>query len=737
MFTLVPEVQIRLTVSVSSRHYLRDVINAQDAVAEKAFCMDDRIAISVQSTHEAHLYVLCIEQMDIKLSNTWNIPGEISCLSQFRFDDKAYVAVGSMVDQGPLLSIYSLDGELVIGRGVGKLLCVRTAGQDLTDHRTENPVYGDAKLEALTSLCIVRDTADIVDVVAGTRCGHLLTIRVSHDALNPVSLTTERLGNASVDVFSSSGLAEGRASAFATCDNNLIRLSALSDRKLKYERKDIVWSTDATDPSLPAPPIHSVFTIPPATEGGSGKHLLLLLGGTKLYVADVEPRVGPVPRSIPLGCTATRVMFSNIWKCLVVAVQKDKGVDLVLIDPDTGTRISKPLDAEKKEGYLTSFGHGGDKIVGLHEWKYVKDRQTFPFILVTMRSGKLVIVSITHIQQPDANSPGRRLEHWTRYRKKGFNEPVYSVVADDEGIIYCAGNTLYREVLDLTQRKLKPVKEYELESPATSLEIVDGKLYALTTTNSVEILDYTSCSNSREMILLHSDRTSRAAMHMTRIEHAIDKRHWSVTMLSDVAGGIVGLWVPEGQSHKDLVTVFEASLDHSVRRFVRSQSRPAWLASETRRSRFGLISSIPDKAEVLGVSVDGTLRHFRLLGIKLWRLLNLIQRLAQRSRVTNAVGIRDAGGNRDGDEELAEPEIEPRNMHIDGDVLGYCLEQRLLEGVVGEADCLVLFCGYLDELEGGSLTSTFAQKGATGEKLQSQYFELGYDILEYILAPVL
>src|SRR5690606_36559453 len=127
--------------------------------------------------------------------------------------------------------------------------------------------------------------------------------------------------------------------------------------------------------------------------------------------------------------------------------------------------------------------------------------------------------------------------------------------------------------------------------------------------------------------------------------------------------------------------------------------------------------------------------------------LDLVQRLARNSMATAAAGTggyrtADAGSGEvnigddtAGSEEL-DPVAEPKNMYIDGDILGFCLEQRLLEKIVGEGDCAALFCRCLDRLEGGVYTSGFAGSGATGKKLESKYFELGYEILGEILAPV-
>ena len=49
----------------------------------------------------------------------------------------------------------------------------------------------------------------------------------------------------------------------------------------------------------------------------------------------------------------------------------------------------------------------------------------------------------------------------------------------------------------------------------------------------------------------------------------------------------------------------------------------------------------------------------------------------------------------------------------------------------------MLFCAYLDDLEGGRHTEGFRGEMATEQERHDKYLELGYDILEYLLEPAM
>ncbi|KAK3192549.1 hypothetical protein K4F52_001348 [Lecanicillium sp. MT-2017a] len=459
-----------------------------------------------------------------------------------------------------------------------------------------------------------------------------------------------------------------------------------------------------------------------------------MLAGSRILMTDIWPRAAHVPRAIPIEGTPTRIIFSHTWNCLVVALLKDDKTTLDFIDADTGLSISDPSDKDKNPSeFISGLGHAGDRIYGLHEWLYVKDGRTFSFILVTTKDGRLLIVSLKEMESSPTEGSGRKLKYWTRY-KKWLGKPIYSVVGDDDGLIFCAERTLHWEVLDLADKKLKPMKEYQLDSPATSLRVENGKIFALTTMNSLEVIDHRTSFGS-DMALLHTDQISRRTVHMVDVGNQdATSNQWPVMLLSDYRRGFAGVWVPFGQDNKELQCVFEGELPTSVRRFAKVRSRPPW-ATATRTRRYGTIPSSPDGAEVVGVALDGALLHFTLLGIELWRFLCLIQNLAQRSKTMRPLVSQSSSESEDDEMDL-EPQIHPKMMHVDGDLLGRCLEQHTLEKVVGDGDGLDLFCEYLDGLEGGRCTAEFCDATDDGER-RERYFETAYNVLDYLFSPVL
>jgi hypothetical protein len=545
----------------------------------------------------------------------------------------------------------------------------------------------------------------------------------------------EGLGISPVEVFPPPTGFSGGKSAFICCDNNLIMLSDFSDKQSHFQKKHIVLPTDSNDHSMPSPPIHSICSLDESLSGYDGHISLLLLAGSRILMTDIWPRVGHVPRAIHIDGTPTRIIYSHTWNCIVVALLKDDKTTLEFIDADTGESISDPSDKDKNPSeFISGLGHAGDRIYGLHEWLYVKDGRTFSFILVTTKDGRLLIVSLKETESSSGEGPRRRLKYWTRY-KKWLGKPVYAVVGDDDGLIFCADRTLHWEVLDLADKKLKPMKEYELDSPATSLRIENGKIYALTMMNSLEIIDHRT-SLGPDMALLHTDQVSRRTVHMVEVgNNEDDTRQWPLMLLSDYRRGFAGVWIPFGQDNKELRAVFEGELPTSVRRFVKVRSRQPWIAT-SRTQRYGTIPSGPDGAEVVGVALDGALLHFTLLRVELWRFLCLIQNLAIRSKTMRQLTSQSSSESSEDDEMELEPQLSPKMMHVDGDLLERCTEEGKLEKLVGDGDGLDLFCEYLDDLDGGSYTDEFRDFTEDGER-RARYFEVAYNVLDYLLAPVL
>lgn len=587
-------------------------------------------------------------------------------------------------------------------------------------------------MEAFTSLCIAGNDETGVGLVCGTRSGHLVTSKIPMEGSKLTTFDVERLGTAPCNVFSAPGPFNGKVAAFACCDNNLFLLTDFAQGGNVFKTKNLIIPTDANNASMPLPLIHSVYGLRRSLYGHPGHMSLMLLAGSRILLADIWPHVGPVPRTIPLDGTPLRMFFSRTWRCLIVGHFRNDGPSLSFIDPESGAVISMACDKERNPvESISGLGHEGDRIFGLCEWLYVKDGKTFPFIIVTTKEGGLLIVSVEDTQIQTSDGPTRCLKYWTRYKKRGLGEPVYSVIGDAENLIYCVGDTLHWEVLDLGEKKLVPRKRYRLDSPATSLRVRSGKVWALTIAHSLQIFDLHADSNA-DISLIHSDSMTRYTNHQIEAGNSTGKlEDWPINILSTSQGGVAGVWIPWGQRNKEFSVLFDGTLPNTVRRFRRGHTRPIW-ATAGRGQRYNSMKSTVDGAEILGVALDGSLQHFTLIGPELWRFLRLLQNLAHYSAELCPTTHRPAS---DIENWQLEPEIHPKTMHIDGDLLRRCLDLQALEGLanMGDGDGLDLFCEYLDAIDGGAYTEGFEDDADDGHK---RYFELGYSILEHLLAPV-
>ncbi|KAL6920788.1 hypothetical protein FSST1_004814 [Fusarium sambucinum] len=707
----------------SSRHSHDEVCGKTSIVADHASCLEDMIVLSSHDAHGSRLDVLRVDEMNLLHSTSFDAKGEITCLGLFKKSPETYIVAGSAKDGMPYLTIYSLDGQEMSS----KTPCpnLDAADQDLL-----------FQTEAYTSVDAIADTAEKTILVLGTRTGHIVTVKLEGD-LEHSSFVIEQLGLSPANVFATSGRFNGSHAALVCCDNNLSIVTDFSTKTSKFLTKSRIWATDSNEQSMPSPPIHSAFCLENSLSGYNRHMSLMLLAGSQILLVDIWPHVGPVPRSIPLDGTPMRLIYSKQWKALVVAHLKDNRPTLSFIDPDTGETISVATNKDRQPSdYISGLGHPGDRIFGLYEWFYVKDGMTFPFIIVTTQHGRLMIVSVKAEKVEGANGPTRQLQYWTRYKKKGFTEPIYTVVGDAVGLLFCVGKVLHWEVLDLSEKRLKPMKQIKLDSPATSLRVEGHKVCALTAQHSLQVIDLEVGSEETQASIIHSDRITRYTGHVMEMGDSEEQPgKWPVSVISTPQAGLAGVWIPWGQRNKEFEVVFEGVLPTSIRRFRKGQTRPFWLAVDRQR-RYDTLFSTTDQAEVLGVSLDGSLQHFSLIGMDLWRFLRLIQNLAYHHPDVCPF----ARGNQssiDDDMELdldleLEPQSYPDMMHIDGDLLKRCFDLNALESLVSIGDGIDLLCEYLDGIEDGIHTEGFRDNGVDG---QEKYIELGYKILDYVLAP--
>lgn len=633
---------------------------------------------------------------------------------------------------------------------------------------------GISSVGAVTNIVVVLECSKKSIIVGGTRGGYFLQLEIESASSPRITHRLEKLGTLPIEVLPARGSpdASGR-SVFVCCGTSVALLDKYDVQNAKgFRVRTRLVPVDGSSACPDSSPVASVARIPSEADGPLS---LLMITGTRLLVTRLGEQPTIIPRKMPLRGTPSRLIYSHLLECLVVAVNIGNRPTLVFLDPDTGENLSWPTDRNKKDQeFISGLGRPDDWVHCLDEWAFKKDGKTFSFILVTTNSGRLLIISAERVDG--------RVRFWTRHKKNSSGSPIYSVSALADNIFFCVGTTIHWEILDVAERKIREHAKIELVSPATAMNISGGRLYALTQTHSLEVVNLDPAEERRRDNhgvgdSLMEQRT-RPTMHMIDVGDAPDASgSWPITLLSDRECGITGVWMPRDEEREGggIHVVFEAELPASVRRFRRGHTRPTLWRSRLRQKQYGRIPSTPDDADVLGVCLDGSIHHFTLLTIEAWRFLKLVQMAATREMdISKRQSV-----------ELLEPTLDPKlQLHVNGDVLYWCWQKRELEALFRGRTASQIFKRCLDELDGGQWTRGFKEQGARdhgveGHTIMEQgdrhrnkvspgigedkgedsgdddsegsgaidcgasdeelkkYLELGYDVLDYYMSPVL
>lgn len=594
---------------------------------------------------------------------------------------------------------------------------------DLADGDGRLGFEAPSVVEGIASIVALQDV-----IFLGTRSGEVIAVKRTGDSM---SVDCEKLGITAADL--SCGHPAGAADPMilVSCDNNLVALGADRYRSGRAHTAQPnlsrVWPVDASKPEAPPPPVHYATVVDMPSEDGVVP--VLMISGSRLLLAELHRQPGPVHRSIPVDGAPNRIIYCQSTQCLVAALNLGDRPTLAFINPDTGEDIGRPTDRNgESQDYVSGLGKPGDRILALTEWNYRREGNVWNFILASTRGGRLVLISTAKVGARDGARPTVR--YWTRFKKE-IKEPIYSVIGYEEGLIYCFGQTVMWEVLDVTERRLKPLRSFQLNSPATSLRISNGKLLVLTSQESLVVLDHADCEGDGSRVC-HADPCRRNGIHFIEVTGPQpEEPTGGMVLVSDRECGVGALWVPWHTPERECEVVLEAELGASIRRFARGRTRPMW-EQRQRNPKYGRLAATLDDAEILGISLNGAMHHVALLDLKAWRFLRFLQNIALASEELCPFVARRRGNGRGAPED-----VEPRmgnklEMHVDGDILRRYLEKRALERLVVAPQHVSRFIELLDELDDGRHTAGFAAGGD-----YRRYFQLAYDILEYYLQPVL
>ena len=665
----------------------------------------------------------------------------VTCVAVCCVGRKMFAIIAEWLDTSILLSFVAIEG--------GDEQCTLNITAFLP---------ADIKAEALISVAVAVEAPEYITLLCGTRNGLILTFKIAHSPFSILKAEHYRIGATSVTVkIDKPVLAE--QTYFASCDSSVYAITIKERNGCYLGDLNInqIWLTDALDPGFLQPNITSfVGHIPLVGSGTDGR--IMFVVGSQLLIASMGTEARAVPRHLHIGGTPSRMLYSENLHVFIVAATVEGRSTILFIDPKTGEDLAiqkSERSGTAKEGTSKQGDHPnhvdrdsnasltkpGEQILRLFEWSYVKDLNTWNYILASTSAGRVLVISIedesrvrSEIRGRGANSsmPGisdrSKIVYSARYRFKS-SAPVYSVTGFPDGLLWCSGEKLFCEVLDLGKKKFRRVTEYDLPSPANNLTFVDGTIYALTQEHSLEVLQLNIINGTYTIERKCGDHLSRYALHHVPLYNTDDR---PLHLVSDKSRSVFGLWPTKDAKADTLETVFEAQLPNSMLRLRTTRCRPPWDPVWSPTS-YSPSSSLPpssvSSSEVLGLSIYGSVVRFTVLDFTAWKFLRFVISLCQRSPTICEFSFRD-------DPIPVEVASEPKKtMHVDGDILKRCLDERRLEELLclgskaPEASRIISqFFELLQLLHRGALDETAAEE---------VYIQQAYDDLDLYLRPTI
>ncbi|KAI1422290.1 mono-functional DNA-alkylating methyl methanesulfonate N-term-domain-containing protein [Xylaria sp. FL1777] len=713
------------------QHSISDMIEDQLAIVTDAAIADETLALSVYSHSAFKIIVFSFDEAKFVLKNVFEVEGEVTALSITTLSVGVSILVGVSTRDSSILAIFPINWS-------------QSSGQILTNNQRAPMELKLGEDEDIDSMAINAVTS-IVNlgndkIVIGMRNGDVLAIHPVDSNQSGQEFTVNRtnhLGVSPSHVFTGPVLDTGPSSLVCN-DTGLAIIKEPNGKPNRgcFEEIFQVWLTDAHEPHSSSPTISSVTGLHEILDYGGSTWAMV--AGPHIFITEIQPSPAPVPRYMHLGGTPQGIIYSERLEALVTVVVKDGCPSLHCFDPTTGTDISHPVkkiqghDEYVDVDYIGYLGKAGMKVVSLLTWRYKDEGNTYDWFVILARSedsskGSVLVISAEQETVVTNTGSSRRVRFWTRFNRR-IKAPRCGTT-DENGLFLNFGTALEYHVIK--DRKFKTVRKYELPSPATCLEVVDGHLHVLTTHHSLIILDYMESAvlGSPYMLRLHTDDIARNGLHSIGVGSCpgTKERQQRLILMSDPMCGVYGLSPPiRNPSNSSLQLIFQAHLAVSIRKFIHGYTRPRWTRNQP---RYGHVPNHPDRRSILGLAIDGSLTQFSFLHEDAWRLFRYIQNLAMTLKE-----IYDVPREYDSTDTL---QLDPHSiakigMHIDGDILQRCLETNLLERIVSTPEQLV----QLQELLLPFDLNIELESSPTPEKTLLAY-EYTYGLLEYYLSPVL
>ncbi|KAI1817496.1 hypothetical protein GGS20DRAFT_11650 [Poronia punctata] len=729
------------------QHSISDMTGDPLATVTHAAVTKERLAISSYSDSVFKIRLFTFDSTRLVLRQVLQVEGQVTALSVGALSGSSFALAGLWQEDQSSLAMFPLefpeDGERM------------SIDTDLQPATLKIELDQSTTASAITSIICL----DVGKILVGLRNGYVLTVQPSKDGQfesGSTVIRTTYFGLSPSYLFE--GIPLDEADSAVVCNDAGLALIMEPRHKSgpgSFEKILRVWPTDASDTSMPSPTVNSVTGLQAIR--GYGDKVLIMISGPRILVTELTG-TGPVPWYIRVGGSPKGILYSERLDTLVTTVVKDGCASLHFLDPETGADLSRPARREKGGGsekhidvdYISGMGSPDTKIHALMPWRYLHKGKMWEWFLVLTTlldgTGRILVVSAeqeaTKTDPTDDSVPlKRRIRFWIQFQVSSKEREAVRVAATTtQGVFFGSESTVEHYCLD--NKKLKLVMTYHLPSPPTRLEVVDGYLHVLTARHSLVVLDYTSAEAVEKgcMQPVHADDTARAGLHSITLQSSSSELEdqGRLNLVSNPMCGLYGLWSPHPKfGVSALRLTAQAELAASVRRFCRGRTRPYWARD---KPRYGKFDAGRGKEDIIGLSLDGSLRQFCILDEKIWRLFKYIQNLA-----TTAEAPRDMVLHRPSptpkmrDPFLLDDPAGPKEMHINGDILQRCLEKRTMEHLVSKAEEFTRLRELLFEAGSnpGEEEEEEEETWDDDDDDETRVFEYVYGILEYYLAPAL
>lgn len=465
----------------------------------------------------------------------------------------------------------------------------------------------------------------------------------------------------------------------------------------------------------------------------------LAISGKQILGVEIGNEIKGISSSIDLPGSAQRMIYCQTTESLAVATTVDGRPAIVFPGKEAAETEVVSLKHAQSSRHT-------DRILSLTQWwlnisssdSSVKDE----FIVAGTSSGAIFILRQDHYVKRSALK-----EKETRFRifiEQRFAHPIHAVLqggTNGEVLFCCIGDSLRSMAININEETLVSLSEYQLPSHAVSMSWNSQYLSVLTSKDSIMTFLY---KDGGKFQLQYVDEGSRTGLdHVSfSLEGCTPPGTGSTLLLvSDKDCSVVGLHYQRktfvGQAvPREYVTLFEAEMPSCTTKFRLAATGHNWDTDHNELPLSGVIPWGDHREDLLGISIDGSVRRFTLVGESLLKLLEILEHIARQDpKICPAYFQEDETGGA----MLPFGEEDARKRHIDADILKGWLTFRHLEEFLTETT---------STKEESTTSSIEALISAVARHWPDKYLglhgnerlrtsvEMVYHLLEQLLGPV-